>query len=96
VLSTSYRILSNILLSRLSPYIDKITEEQQCGFQCNRSTTNKIFCIHQILSVNLKKTQTHDSVKRKAFYNILIQFHMPMKLARLIKCVYIKTLVKFV
>jgi hypothetical protein len=83
VLPTSYRILSNIILSRLSPYIDRVTKEHQYGFRCNRSTTNQIFCIRQILSMDLKKT--YGSVKRKAFYNVLIQFHMPMKLARLIK-----------
>jgi hypothetical protein len=32
LLSTSYKILSNILLSRLSPYIDKIIGYHQCGF----------------------------------------------------------------
>jgi hypothetical protein len=30
-LSTSYDILSNILLSRLSPYIDEIIGDHQCG-----------------------------------------------------------------
>jgi hypothetical protein len=32
LLSTSYTILSNILLSRLSPYIDEIIGDHQCGF----------------------------------------------------------------
>jgi hypothetical protein len=32
LLSTSYRILSNILLLRLSPYIDEIIWDHQCGF----------------------------------------------------------------
>jgi hypothetical protein len=36
LLSTSYKMLSNILLSRLSPYIDEIIGDQQCGFQRNR------------------------------------------------------------
>jgi hypothetical protein len=36
LLSASYKILSNILLSRLSPYIDEIIEDHQCGFRCNR------------------------------------------------------------
>jgi hypothetical protein len=49
LLSTSYKMLSNILLSRLGPYIDEITGDHQCGFQHNRSTTDQIFCIHQIL-----------------------------------------------
>jgi hypothetical protein len=30
--STSYKILSNILLSRLSPYIEEILEDYKCGF----------------------------------------------------------------
>ena len=38
LLPTIYKILSNILLSRLTPYADKITEHHQCGFRCNRST----------------------------------------------------------
>jgi hypothetical protein len=32
LLSTSYRILSNILLSRLGPYIEEIIGDHQCGF----------------------------------------------------------------
>jgi hypothetical protein len=38
LLSTSYKILSNVLLSRLSPYIDEIIGDHQCGFRWNRST----------------------------------------------------------
>jgi hypothetical protein len=30
--NTSYKILSNIFLSRLGPYIDEIIGDQQCGF----------------------------------------------------------------
>jgi hypothetical protein len=43
LLSTSYRILSNILLSRLSPYVDKSIGDHQCGFRCNRSRTDEFF-----------------------------------------------------
>jgi hypothetical protein len=32
LLSNSYKILSNSLLSRLTPYTDKITGSHQCGF----------------------------------------------------------------
>jgi sorting nexin-29 len=49
LLSSSYKILSNILLSRLTPYVDEIIGNHQCGFQHNRSTTDQIFCIRQIL-----------------------------------------------
>jgi hypothetical protein len=49
LLSTSYKILSNILLARLTLYADEIIGDHQCGFQRNRSTTNQIFYIQQIL-----------------------------------------------
>jgi len=49
LLSTTYNILSNILLSRLIPYAEEIIGDHQCGFRRNRSTTDRIFCICQIL-----------------------------------------------
>jgi hypothetical protein len=49
LLSTAYKILSNILLARLTPYVNKIIGDHQCGFHCNRSTTDQIFYIWQIL-----------------------------------------------
>ena len=44
LLSTTYKILSNILLSRLIPYAEEIIGDHQCGFRRNRSTTDHIFC----------------------------------------------------
>ena len=32
LLPTTYKILSNILLSRLTPYAEDIIEDHQCGF----------------------------------------------------------------
>jgi hypothetical protein len=52
LLSTTYKILSNILLLRLTPYAEEIIGEHQCGFIRNRSTTDHIFCIRQILEKN--------------------------------------------
>jgi hypothetical protein len=49
LLSTAYRILSNILLTRLIPYINEIIGDHQCGVSRNRSTTDQIFYIGQIL-----------------------------------------------
>jgi hypothetical protein len=45
IVRAAWIMLSNILLSRLSPIIG----DHQCGFQHNRSTTDQIFCIRQIL-----------------------------------------------
>ena len=49
LLPTTYKILSNILLSRLTPYAKEIIVDHQCGFRRNRSTIDHIFCIRQIL-----------------------------------------------
>jgi hypothetical protein len=52
LLSTTYKILSNILLSRLTPYVNEVIGDHQCGFHCNRSTTDQIFYIQQPLEKN--------------------------------------------
>jgi hypothetical protein len=49
LLPTTYKILSNILLSRLTPYAEEITGYHQRGFRRSRSATDHIFCIRQIL-----------------------------------------------
>jgi hypothetical protein len=54
LLSNSYKIVSNILLSRLSPYIDEIIRDHQCGFRL----TDQIFCISQILEKKWKYNET--------------------------------------
>jgi hypothetical protein len=45
LLSTAYKILSNILLVRLTPCVNKVIGDHQCGFRCNRSTPDQIFYI---------------------------------------------------
>jgi hypothetical protein len=52
LLLTSYKILFNILLLKLSQYIDEIIRYHQCGFRSNRSVADHIFCIYQILDKN--------------------------------------------
>jgi len=49
LLPTTYKILSNILLSRLIPYAEEVIGDHQCGFRRNKSTTDHMFCIRQIL-----------------------------------------------
>ena len=81
-------MLSNILLSRLTPYAEEIIGDHQCGFQCNRSITDHLFCIHQMLEkkweyneavyqlfIDFKKA--YHSVRREVFYNILMEFGIP-------------------
>jgi len=56
LLPTTYRILSNILLSRLMPYAKEIIGDHQCGFRRYRSTTDHIFCIRQVLEKKKENT----------------------------------------
>jgi hypothetical protein len=41
LLSTSYKMLSDILLWRLSPYIDEIIGDTLCGYRHKKSTTDQ-------------------------------------------------------
>jgi hypothetical protein len=54
LLSNTYKILSNILLSRLTAHAEEIMKGHQCGFQRSRSTTDNVFCILQILEKKMR------------------------------------------
>jgi hypothetical protein len=58
LLSTAYKILSNILQARLNPYVNEIIGVHQCGFRHNRSSTDQIFYIRQILGKKLEYNWT--------------------------------------
>jgi hypothetical protein len=49
ILLTTYKVLSNIILSRLIPYAEYIICDHQCGFRRNRLTTDHRFSIRQIV-----------------------------------------------
>jgi hypothetical protein len=96
LLSTSYKMLSNVLLATLTSYADEIIGSHQCGFEHDRSVTDQIFYVWQImekkweyngtvhqLSIDFKKA--YGSVRREVLYNILIEFVIPRKLVGLIK-----------
>ena len=42
--STTYAILSNVLLSRLTPCAEEITEDHPRGFRRNRPTNDHVWC----------------------------------------------------
>jgi hypothetical protein len=96
LLSNAYKILSNILLARLTPYVNEIIGDHQFGFRRNRSTMDQIFYIRQILEkkweyngmvhqlfIDFRKA--YDSIRREVLYNILLEFGIPKELVRIIK-----------
>jgi hypothetical protein len=46
--STTYKMLSSIAISRLTPYAEEIIGDKQCGCRRKRLTTDHIFCIRHI------------------------------------------------
>jgi hypothetical protein len=96
LLSTLYKILSNIILIRLTPYGDEIIGDHECGFQRNRSTIDQTFHIGQVLEKKSEYNGTvhplfidfkegYDSVRMEVLYTILIEFGIPRKLVGLIQ-----------
>jgi hypothetical protein len=75
-LSTTYKILSNILLSRLT------TDHIFCICQIPEKKWEYNEVVHQLF-IDFKKA--YDSVRREVLYNILIEFGITLKLVRLIK-----------
>jgi hypothetical protein len=49
LLPTTYKTLSHILLTRLTPYAEEVIGDHQCGYRHNRSTADHKLCIRQIL-----------------------------------------------
>ena len=95
LLPTTYKLLSNILLSRLIPYAKENIGDLQCGFRRNRSTVDHILFIRQIpekkweyneevLQLFIDFKEAYDSVRRDTLYKILIEFGIPRELVRLI------------
>ena len=62
LLSPSYVILSNILLSRMTPYANEIIGECQCEFRMNKWTIHRVYSIRQILE------------KKRKYYKEVCQF----------------------
>jgi len=85
LLPTTYKILPNILLSRLTPYAEEIIGDRQCGFRRNRSTTDHTFCIRPILE---KEWEYSEPVHRlfidfkKAYYSVWkeVLYNIPIEL----------------
>ena len=76
------------MLSRLTPYAQEIIGDHQCGFRCNRSTTDYVSCIHQILEKKWEYSETvhqlfidfkkaYDSDRREVLHKILMEFGIP-------------------
>jgi sorting nexin-29 len=47
--NTMYKVFSNMLYTRLKPYVEEVTGSYQCGFREGKSTTDQIQALRQVL-----------------------------------------------
>ena len=84
-MSTSYKIHSNTLLSRMTSYANEIIRVYQCGVRRNRSTVDLIFIIRQILEMKWEYNKNvcqlfidfekaYESIQRESLYDILFKY----------------------
>jgi len=93
--------LSNIILGKIKPYIEKVMGDYQNGFRDGRSVTDNIFAlkiIHEKLweykqSVQYLFTdfQKHDSIHRDTLWEYMKEIKTPTKLIHMFKTCVPKT-----
>jgi hypothetical protein len=96
LLPTVYKVLSIILHDRLSPLAEQLIGPYQAGFRKERSTTDQIFCIRQIVQKSYElNTETqhlfidfksaYDTINRDQLWMIMTELGIPHKLIRLLR-----------
>ena len=96
LLPSAYKVLSKILSSRLEPLAEAFLSEYQAGFRRQRSTSDQLFSIRQIVQKSYEmNVETHhlfidfkaayDSIDREGLWNIMAEFHFPHRMIRLLK-----------
>jgi hypothetical protein len=96
LLCIAYKIFSNILFNRLSPCVEGIIGEYQCGFCQGRSTYDQTFTICQVLKQCKEfQIETHnlfvdfrsayDAIDRDNLCWTMEEMHIPRKLIALVR-----------
>lgn len=96
LLNATYKVLAYVLYQRLLPYAEEVIGEYQCGFRNDRSTTDQLFVIRQIMEKCREfNVETHhlfvdfkaayDSVIREKLWHTMEEFGFPKKLIAMSK-----------
>ena len=106
MLEAAYKVVAIITHSRLSPTMETLDHEPQCGFRAGRSCSDAIFTI----KMALKKRSEHgleswvlfidlvkafDRVPRELLWKILLKYGVPPKIVRLLICLHVDFDVQF-
>ena len=102
LLSIPAKVLSIILLNRLKGSIDLKLREQQAGFRSNRSCSEQVFTLRNIIGqcikfqkqillkfVNFKKA--FDSIHRESLWKFAALYGIPQKHIKIINNMYLNS-----
>ena len=106
LLETAYKIIANIIRSRLIPISESIDHESQCGFRPGRSTIDSIFSLKAVLKKRkehgletyvlfLDLVKAFDKVPRDTLWKVRSKFGVPSKLLNLIVALHTDIQVDF-
>ena len=95
LLNVAYKLLSGIVLRRLSVFSEDLLGEYQAGFRPNRSTMDQIFTVRQILEkfheygidlhmLFIDYVQAFDQLSRNGLIRALLRLGIPRKLVSLV------------
>ena len=99
LLSVTYKVLSQIVLNRLTTTVDPLLRKEKAGFKKGRGYANQIFTLWQIMEqcnewsstvyANfIGFTKAFDSVNRPTLWRILGHYGVPDKLVSIITILY--------
>jgi len=86
-----YKVFSNVLNERLKQITENVLGEYQCGFRQNRSTSDQIFTVRQMMEKHYEHNQdlhmlfvdfkqASDSINRYKLYQVMEDMKIPHKL----------------
>ncbi|KAI8515581.1 hypothetical protein Bbelb_063940 [Branchiostoma belcheri] len=100
LLSIPGKVFCAVLLRRLKKAVDCLLREEQAGFRSNRSCTEQIFTLRNIIEqclehqtplalnffIDFKKA--FDSIHRETLWNIALSYGIPARFVRIFKSLY--------
>ena len=106
MLEVAYKIIANIVRSRLPPIVEGLGDETQCGFRRRRGCSDAIFTIQQLVAKRrehnletwvlfLDLVKAFDRVPRELLWKVLLKYGAPPKLVDLLIALHKSVIVKF-
>ena len=103
LLPSAYKVLSKILSLRLEPFAEAFLSEYQAGFRRQRSTSDQLFSIRQIVQKSYEMNvetlhlfidfrAAYDSIDREGLWHIMAEAHFPHRMIRLLKATLAKVM----